>query len=129
MKKPITFVLQSELYPHKVIVFIGPRPKPETVGGLCKRHKLWSGEGRTPHTGDGRASTITFGCGCFLWMEVFDGKASPDWFGTLAHEMCHVLSNASEHMGIYMDQKTDEFHAYYGGWLTKQIVRRMQRRR
>lgn len=127
-KKPIIFALKCELYPHTVVFYIGARPADPVVGRLCKRHKLWNGTGRAPNAGDGAAGTITFGSGCLVWLDDHTAKKAHNWLGNLAHEMCHILSNASHTMGCFMDKDTDEFHAYYAGWITRQVITRIQTR-
>jgi hypothetical protein len=43
----------------------------------------------------------------------------------MVHELIHVIANASHFMKIYLTEDTDEFHAYYAEWITKQVMKRV----
>ena len=121
------FLLKSDLYPHKVVFCIGPRPSEAECGKITKRFRLWNGRGRPPYTGeDSNASTITFGGGCMVWLP--RTPKTPDDLGSFMHEMIHVAVNAGEQMGCQIRDGSEEFHAYYIGWLTRQFFGRTAKR-
>ncbi len=121
--KALIFRLQSELYPHEVLFWVGPRPDSDALGYLCKRRGLWNGEGKPPDVGDGAAATLHFKHGCFVWLDSAMIKDGPKFMGTFVHELMHVMSHASDYLGIRFNGDTDEFHAYYAGWITKEAMK------
>ena len=123
MRKPKTFLLETDMFPHVVAFYYGPRPSDAVTGRLCRKYRLWNGDGDTPGVGDGQAVTLYFGTGSFVWIDSeVDAVTRAEHF---AHEMVHVISGFSKHLGEYPDEDADELHAYYAGWLAKEFFSRV----
>lgn len=123
--KPLVFKLHNDIYPFTVVYIVGERPTDLFAGRVAKRYGLWNGKGNTPGVGDGLGATIHFQCGCLVWLS--KSGFQPDPMEHFVHEMVHVLSNLQKLTGCFLDRNTDEFHAYYAGWLTKEFVKRIKR--
>ncbi len=123
--KPLVFRVKSDLYPHEILFWVGPKPTPEELGKACRRRGIWNGEGKAPDVGNGRGATLHFKHACVVWLDSGDIGNGPLFLSTFNHELVHALVHASDFLGCQLSYKTDEFHAYYAGFITKQAMKRI----
>lgn len=125
MTKPLVFQIRDPLYDFKVVFVIGDRVGDNFLARVCKRYGLWNGEGKSPTCGPGYACCNNFEGGCLVWLPK---TTNPAFLQHYTHELVHVLANLSHRIGCYLDKNTDECHAYYAGWLTAMMLRRIRKK-
>lgn len=117
------FILNSPIYCLDTLVGLGTDPtklikKFNTLGDFKAIPDNFSGEGRTE---------IFEGGASILWTKEF--PETPSDFGVLSHEIFHLVTLILDQRGIKFSFDCDEAYAYYIGFITEQIYKKISKKK
>jgi hypothetical protein len=114
-----SYIMSPNVYPGIFLFLVGKNDVDE-IKRLCKKHKLWNGEGSL-ESSSSYGSCWNFGTHSCLWINSFK-LGNPDDHATLIHEVIHAVSNHAESIGIKLSRESEEHFCYMSGWLTAGFI-------
>ena len=127
-KKPAIFCLKDQVFPFRVIFYVGPKPSQAQIMRAAKRYGVeFEKDFMTGSIPEARAITREWAWAgvAFVWLESW--RMDADHLDTWTHEMVHVLAALSTKVGEPIGDGPNELQAYYAGWLTGEFIRRMEK--
>lgn len=120
MKNPIKVFLDPEIYPVRVLVWIG-KWDDAAVRKFALQCKLWDGTDEFVELpGNEAGAHYAFPLGSLIWLPHVPRTAAD--YGTLVHEVNHATNHVARLLGFDLDEASDEFFSYFAGYLVAGVL-------